>query len=643
VIDVYQSPNGVIISPLARLNSMSTHTMQRSGTTEVRVGATPEQVQRLHRLGRELRLTDQILTDDVDRVAIVATGSAPAWTSLDGQSITFALGEMPEPTSHYGIGVWLGTNAHEVGHSLFSPRGDSPLMRRVIATAETSRPHLAQAHNIVEDQRQERLLLGRFAAWRGYLVAALAHHIDVAQPGAWVLLAGRTWLSDSIRAQARAAAVAEHGDHFAAEVERIVGAYQTLTDPGHAESAEAFSLCLQLDDLLADQAMAMPTMPSCTVVVAGQPDLDDAAPAWNLPATADEAPEADDDDEGDDDEGEPFDGDDLDEGPSGPGDGEVEQAEATTEADAPTAEGAGNEPGQPPTMQDQLRQEAEAALDEQDTRADLERVIEAVEAPAPAGETTVGSSHGEYREATDHARALERDISEALLELKDAAEAGWLRRTDSGRLNVRRWMTDPSADYDQMFDRFDPGALDAAGLEVVVLTDVSGSMMGQVGKLAEAVWSIRQAVDRMEGRCTVFTFTAQEYREWAGGDQRPDDRMFVPTAYGGTDPAEALYEAHRIIAGSEAPNRIVLILTDGEWNKGGAYGGTVGGTDQQRAAMEALNAEGACTALAVLGASASAADPDHGQQITRRLTNLDGLALLFREVASRMIEERLSA
>jgi len=85
------------------------------------------------------------------------------------------------------------------------------------------------------------------------------------------------------------------------------------------------------------------------------------------------------------------------------------------------------------------------------------------------------------------------------------------------------------------------------------------------------------------------------------------------------------------------------ILTDGEWNKGGAYGGTVGGTDQQRAAMEALNAEGACTALAVLGASASAADPDHGQQITRRLTNLDGLALLFREVASRMIEERLSA
>ena len=79
------------------------------------------------------------------------------------------------------------------------------------------------------------------------------------------------------------------------------------------------------------------------------------------------------------------------------------------------------------------------------------------------------------------------------------------------------------------------------------------------------------------------------------------------------------------------------------WDKGGAYGGTVGGTDQQRAAMEALNAEGACTALAVLGASASAADPDHGQQITRRLTNLDGLALLFREVASRMIEERLSA
>ena len=51
-----------------------------------------------------------------------------------------------------------------------------------------------------------------------------------------------------------------------------------------------------------------------------------------------------------------------------------------------------------------------------------------------------------------------------------------MRRTPSGRLNVHR-VLDPRSDPDAWFDRYEPGQLETTELELVLLVDISGSMV----------------------------------------------------------------------------------------------------------------------------------------------------------------------
>jgi hypothetical protein len=598
--------------------------MARSGTTRVVSEGTPEQVARLHRLGRELRLTDQILTFDLDRTAVVATGPAPAWTSLDGDEVTFCTAFMPEPVTPYDIAIWLGTNAHEVGHVLFSPRGDSTLMKRVISASQTTRPSMARTHNIIEDQRQERLLLGRFSAWRGYLLAALAHHIDPLGLDSWVLLAGRTWLPAEVRALSRANFVVSHDEDTAAAVERIVGSYQRLSDPGEADWVEAWALIEELDRLVRVEHVTIPPR-SCTVIQGGEPDTDEAEGEW-LPAAADDpepeneapgSPESDEDD------------------PSGMGTAEVDQGKrsesqpSTPEPEAPKASpspDSGRRPKAPSKAQEAVAKAAAKALAEE-AGDDLERVVDAINSPSEAGDATADHSEGTWLPTTDRAMQLEREVSDALLDLRDNVEPGWDKRTDSGRLNVRRLLTS-YADADELFDRFNPGALEAVDFEVVLLLDVSGSMGGSVLPLSEALWAIRHAVDKLEGRLTAYTFDTRHMVLCEPGE-RPDDRLYLLDAMGGTDPTEAWYEAHRIVEGSSATQKLVIALTDGGWF-----------SDRATDAVKACNEAGAVTALAVLGSYRSWDRMDFGQQITRRIEAPGALALLFRSIAEALIKEK---
>jgi hypothetical protein len=614
----------------------------RHGTTNVRSGhgaaaLKPEQLARLHRLGRELRLTDQILSDDVDTVNIDDSLMlrAPASTSLDGTTITFALQHLPQPESRYDLAVWLGVNAHELGHVLFSPRKGSTLMRRVLTAEGTMAAGIAMVHNIVEDQRQERLLLGHFAPWRGYLAAALTHLLRADDEGAWVLLCGRTWLSAEARAQARAAFAAVHGDEATNTVARIVGDYQRLDDPAEDESDEAYALVAELHKLLGSQ---VPPSHECTVMQ-GTGSGEGDTTSVTLPAAADETNE----DEGDDDDEAEAEGDDDGEADDGEADdGEADEAEAgkgdDDEGDEPGDDEADDDEGQgegesdDDTLAGKLRASAEAALDDDATADDLDRVVEALDAGGVGHGAEGNATSGAYGETTDAARRLEHDVTDALLELKDASEPGWVKRTDSGRLNVRRWATDPNADLDNLFDRYEPGQLDAADLEVVLLLDVSGSMHGQVARLAEATWAIRHAVDALEGRCTVITYS-DGHQVMAQPDERPDDRMFTPQANGGTSPLSALREAYLIVADSQAPTRLVLMLTDGQW---------FGGEDCTQV-IESMHELGVLTALAFLGWSSymGAEPPSYGAKNAATIDHPGELARLFEQIAADSIRVRL--
>ncbi|HET6899928.1 MAG TPA: vWA domain-containing protein, partial [Vicinamibacteria bacterium] len=257
---------------------------------------------------------------------------------------------------------------------------------------------------------------------------------------------------------------------------------------------------------------------------------------------------------------------------------------------------------------------------DQDTARDLAAVLEAL-ASGPAGDGVVGQDPlGRNQPATDVARRLRFEVSDALMDLKDAVEPGWLKRVDSGRLNVRR-LAGGACDPDALFDRYEPGHLDATELELVLLLDVSGSMSSQVLALGEATWAIRHAVDDLEGTATVITWSTGPHRVLAEPGNRPDDRMFVPDDDGGTDPSSALAEAYRLLAGSTARNRLVVILTDGQWHLG-----------RHAQLIPALNHAGVTTVCATLGAWGG--NDFHGCTHGRRIDAPADLARLFRDVAA---------
>lgn len=630
---------------------------KRTGTNPVKIDVEPKVLIRLQRIARELRLTGQILSFDLDSVQLV-DGGGIAWTSPDGSTITINAARMPSVFTRKGVAVWLGTYAHELFHNQFTPRSTSRLMRRIATAEGTSHPGMHRCWNILEDQRIERLGLARYAPWRGYLIAALSKHIACDTAESWLLLAGRTWLPAEVRAIARSTFVATNDEATAVLAATLIGDYQRLSDPGDTESDEAWRIVEQFWDAFRRQ---VPTRGGCGSDPIDEGDPEEGDDDGNPWPTADEAEEPDDEpaesDESDDGQGEPCpDGDESDDEP-GDGDGEDADGDADGDADddgdgsgkgdadseadtdgddddpddGVSDEGDGkpgdgvSEPGQEPprSMDEAMKDAIDEALKDDETADDLDRVMDQVDHGATSGGDLPRKTGG-WGEVTDKARSLAREVSDVLAAIKDDNEAAWVRRTDSGRFNVGRWATDPDWDADNIFDEFQPGAMDASSLDCVLLLDVSGSMSSQNLRLAEATWAIRHAIDRVEGTCTVLGFgwdASIIFDAW----QRPDGRIFVPTLEGSTDPVGAVREAHRLVAGSTAANRIVLMLTDGSFYN----------TRPVTAALAACRDEGALTAIIGLGSKTDVVPGFCGADVTASISDSGELVPIFRDIAER--------
>lgn len=524
---------------------------------------------------------------------------------------------MPNPDTRLNVAVWLGTNAHELGHVLFSPRRGSLLMRRVLQAEDSLMKGICRLHNIVEDQRQERLILARFAPWTAYLTAALGHHLKAESDTAWLLMAGRTWLPDSVRAEARSRFVASLGEFLADEVALEIGVYQGLADPGEYEADEAWEVLDRLYELL-PQIPERGTGCGGVIIVGSEPDVSgDGLGSPTIPASADEAgvPGASD-------------------GSSGDGAGNDPSTNGSGAGKAP-----GDRSGNAPKIDDDLTKELRNALAkearkqiERDpaTSDDLDSVLDALNSPHNrAGDLGGKTPDGTYMPATNRARRLHHEVGDSLLDLKDESEPGWLKRVESGRLNVRRLLLSPQLDPEQLFDRYEPGQMDASELEVVLLVDVSGSMNAWVMELAEATWAVRHAVDDLDGRITVLAYDSGPHMVVANPGVRPDDRMYVVPATGGTVPDSALREAWQVLGESQARNRILLILTDGDWYQ-----------VQADRLIEAMNGRGIITILAFLGAPGRQFD-QHGCQHAACIVNPIELARLFNRIAQKEVRKWL--
>src|SRR5206468_5789660 len=97
---------GCLKSLARKTKGVHLNTIQRSGSTNVELDlndVTPAELLRVQRLARELRLTDQILSTDLDTVSVVSAGPAPAWTTLEGDKVSFAMNQMHKLTSSIDV------------------------------------------------------------------------------------------------------------------------------------------------------------------------------------------------------------------------------------------------------------------------------------------------------------------------------------------------------------------------------------------------------------------------------------------------------------------------------------------------------------------------------------------------------------
>lgn len=192
--------------------------------------------------------------------------------------------------------------------------------------------------------------------------------------------------------------------------------------------------------------------------------------------------------------------------------------------------------------------------------------------------------------------AASRRFATVLTQLQVESDAGWAHGQPSGRLNTKAYID--GADFNEMWDRWEPGHNEATDIECVICVDTSTSMEWRIHEASRAAWSIKRALDTIDAKTTVLSFDDYSYVLYQKHEQvsRGTYRPLVSSGY--TNPNDAVGEATRILVSSERATRIFIIITDGDW-----FGEVVSAKNdymKSDAMIQQMNHEGITTGLAYI-------------------------------------------
>lgn len=514
-----------------------------------------ERTVQLNSLCRVYEQTDRVITGDPVLVHVMDDGPAPAWS--DGAAIYINSQEL-DNFDLEALAQVNGLNFHELAHHLYTPRRGTTFMKWVVENG------YMESANMLEDQRIETLLVGRYPSIAPFLTATVARWLARTPSdavGNYMLVRGRRYLPLDVREAFR--------DMFAKPelipvIAEIVDEYRLLAFP--RDYAKAQELIKRWnDEVLAPLGFQPPKgMNGCTgrdPVAKGRPEPGKAQekdakrgggvgkaestntnkPAPSAPKTIQEA---------------------LDAANSAPDKTSKDYVPGDPIAGTGHHESLG---GIPDSVQAILQDTINEVMSRKDVQSDIKTKQKVIIGGDGKHNDSVKAGRFDLTTVPADSMATYRRFARELERLRDECEPAWHKEEASGKLNVQRAIR--GCEIDQAFDRWDEGT-DGADIEAVILVDRSGSMHGGNDLQASiACWTIKRGIEQINGLVTVYAFDDQT--EVAYRRNQAADRTQYKFIYGsgGTNPQSSLLAAEQLLMSSRKKNKMLFIITDGVFNE----------------------------------------------------------------------------
>lgn len=156
-------------------------------------------------------------------------------------------------------------------------------------------------------------------------------------------------------------------------------------------------------------------------------------------------------------------------------------------------------------------------------------------------------------------------IQDAFNTLKADGEEIWELGQPSGKFNAGAAMNSRNT-HKNVFSQWVDAGDEASSFEIVLLVDQSSSMSGyKQDAVSKGVWIICNACDKLEIPITVIGYDTSARLLYNSEHPVPLNTYDRINATGSTDPDDAIAWAENIFHTSEAHNKLLFSLTDGEW------------------------------------------------------------------------------
>lgn len=308
----------------------------------------------------------------------------------------------------------------------------------------------------------------------------------------------------------------------------------------------------------------------------------------------------------------------------GTGKGKGENAASKGQQFGGTAAGGAGTAG-PEAVAEAIGQAIEDIQNDQTVRSEMDARSKSINKGARDGWFHSEVAKRQYSGSKPSAALInaEKKFRQVLRRLSEDCEPGWETEQPGGRLSVRRAMK--GGDPKEAFDRWTEGN-EGSDLEVFIGIDASGSMCAAVGgghvyydnpdnKISgaqatdEAVWVLTSALKGMGADVTAVVFGSESFTVYSRED-KVAPKVLSTNHGGGTHTLPALEEAERLFRSSQRRNRLLIMVTDGDWSSSAAC-------DETMRRIEALGVLSAVCYIDTSGTGVENAFPrfGHGAQV----------------------------